>query len=221
MWFWGTDPSPTDRLITGWRRFLRTTFYDQRRRFRRLSKRGQTPKIMIISCSDSRVSPSMVFNTPPGSIFVMRNIANIVPPYSPDGNPRAIGAAIEYAVKVLKVTDIVVKGHAQCGGVAALVNHEHGLEGTDFLAPWVEIAAPARALFPPNFDRLSAAEKRLAAERAVVQNSVMNLSGFPWVRERMEAGTLRVHGWHFNFEDGALTRLDHESGEWVEVPRKP
>lgn len=219
MWPW-RSPSPTDRLIAGWRTFLRTTFKNLRRRFRRLGKRGQAPKIMIISCSDSRVSPSMVFNTPPGAIFVLRNIANIVPPYSPDGKPRAIGAAVEYAVKVLKVSDIVIKGHAQCGGVAALVNPDHGLEATDFLAPWVEIAAPARALFPPNFNQLSAEEKRLVSERAVVQNSVMNLSDYPWVRERMETGTLRLHGWHFNFETGALTRLDHESGEWVEIPRK-
>jgi carbonic anhydrase len=124
---------------------------------------------------------------------------------------------VEYAVKVLKVTDIVVKGHARCGGVAALVDRASHLPPTDYLKPWVNVAEPARKLFPENFEELSTEEKRLASEHAVIQNSVMNLSGYPWVRERMEAGELRIHGWHFDFETGTLTAHDAESGEWVAV----
>lgn len=213
--FWGR--SPIDKLIEGYRTFHRTTFVRQRRRFEQLAAKGQKPKVLIISCSDSRVSPSMVFDTAPGAIFVARNIGNIVPPYHPDGGPRSIGAAAEYAVKVLNVSDIIVKGHARCGGVHALINNGAGLPENDFLKPWVEIAAPARKLLPPNFDSLGEADKRRVSEQAVVQNSLINLSGYPWVRERMDAGTLRIHGWHFDFEHGKLMRLDHESGEWVEV----
>ena len=208
---------PVDKLVAGYKRFRRTRYARERRLYEKLADKGQQPKILVIACSDSRVSPSVIFGAEPGDIFVARNIANIVPPHDPDGRPRSIGAAVEYAVKVLKVTDIVVKGHAKCGGVAALLSNGHGLPPTDYLKPWVEVAAPARALFPANFDRLSAEEKRLASEQAVVQNSVMNLAGFPWVREQMEAGKLRLHAWHFDIHDGVLTRLDHESGEWVKV----
>ena len=207
---------PIDRLIDGYRRFHRTTFMTLRRRFERLAS-GQQPKIMVISCSDSRVSPSIVFNTPPGAIFVARNIANIVPPHNPDGGTRSIGAAVEYAVKVLQVTDIVIKGHARCGGVAALVDGGSHLPPNDYLKPWVEVAAPARKLLPTNFDMLDETEKRLASEHAVIQNSIMNLSGYPWVRERLDAGKLKIHGMHFDFAEGKLTQLDHESGEWAVV----
>jgi carbonic anhydrase len=163
MLFWSTRP--IDRLIEGYREFHRTTFARRRRQYERLAERGQKPKILIISCSDSRVSPSVVFNTPPGAIFVARNIANIVPPHNPDGGTRSIGAAVEYAVKVLNVTDIVVKGHARCGGVHALIENGNGLPENDYLKPWVEVAAPARKLLPPNFDELGEAEKRRVSER--------------------------------------------------------
>lgn len=216
MVFWRKKMA-TDKLVDGFRKFKRTTFRREQGRYRRLAAKGQSPKVLVIGCSDSRVSPSVVFGVQPGDIFVARNIANIVPPHNPDGRPRSIGAVVEYAVKVLKVTDIVVKGHARCGGVAALVNRAAGLPPTDYLKPWVEVAEPARNLFPQNFDDLSVEEKRLISEQAVIQNSVMNLSGFPWVRERMEAGELRVHGWHFDFETGVLTCHDAESGEWLEV----
>lgn len=216
MLLWG-KAKPVDKLVDGYRKFRRTTFARERSRYERLAEKGQKPKILIIACSDSRVSPSVIFNTPPGAIFVARNIANIVPPHDPDGRPRSIGAAVEYAIKVLNVSDIVVKGHARCGGVHALVNRGEGLPETDYLKPWVEVAAPARALLPTNFASLGDNEKRRASEFAVIQNSVMNLSGYPWVRSRLEAGTLKLHGWHFDMHDGKLTRLDHESGEWVVV----
>lgn len=216
MLFWG-KAKPVDKLIDGYRKFRRTTFARERSRYERLAEKGQKPKILIIACSDSRVSPSVLFNTPPGAIFVARNIANIVPPHDPDGRPRSIGAAVEYAIKVLNVSDIIVKGHAHCGGVKALVNRGEGLPETDYLKPWVEVAAPARALLPTNFDSLDDSGKRRASEFAVIQNSIMNLSGYPWVRERLESGGLKLHGWHFDIHDGKLSRLDHESGEWVAV----
>ena len=216
MWF-SKQRKPIEKLVDGYKKFQRTTYVKERQRYRRLIERGQRPKIMIIACSDSRVSPTTIFEAPPGSLFIARNVANIVPPHDTNGVPRSIGAAVEYAVKVLNVTDIVVKGHARCGGVAALVNHEKGIPHSDYIKSWVEVAAPARALFPANFDSLSDEEKGRVAEQAVIQNSVMNLSGFPWVRERLESGALAVHGWHFDILHGQLTRLDHESGEWGPV----
>ena len=206
-----------EKLVKGYREFKRTRFAREKRIYERLAEKGQEPKVLVIACSDSRVSPSVVFGSEPGDIFVARNIANIVPPYDPDAKPRSIGAVVEYAVKVLKVSDIVVKGHARCGGVAALVDGGSHLPPNDYLKPWVEVASPSRSFYPTNFDALPAEEKRLCSEQANIQNSITNLAGYPWVRERLEAGALRIHGWHFDFKDGTLTRLNHESGEWVEV----
>ena len=207
----------TDKLVAGFKRFRRTTFKRTRATYQRLAKVGQSPKVLVIGCSDSRVSPSVVFGVNPGDIFVARNIANIVPPHDPDGRPRSIASVVEYAVKVLKVTDIVVKSHARCGGVAALMNRGASLPDMDYLEAWVNVAAPARGLLPQNFDSLSEKEQRLISELAVNQNSVQNLSGYPWVRERLDDGKLRIHGWHFDFEHGELLIHDADTGEWNKV----
>jgi carbonic anhydrase len=211
---WFRKETGVERLVAGYREFRRTTFPRERRRYQNLTVNGQRPKVMLIGCSDSRVSPTTILSAPPGEIFIARNIANIVPPYDPDSKPRSIGAAVEYAIKVLNVSDIIIKGHARCGGVAALVSRGEGLPATDYLKPWVEVADPARALLPANFDSLDPDEKRTASERAVIQNSILNLSAYPWVRDRLEAGTLKIHGWHFDILEGLLHVLDHESGEW-------
>lgn len=209
--------TPTDQLIDGYKKFRRTTFRRLKSEYRRVAMHGQHPKVLLIGCSDSRVSPTTIFNAHPGELFVARNIANIVPPYDPDARPRSIGAAVEYAIKVLNVTDIVVKGHARCGGVAALLDRARHLPPTDYLKPWVDVAGPASMFFPPDFDELDADQQRQIGERANVQNSLHNLSGFPWVLERREEGSLRLHGWHFDILTGKLSRLDDESGEWRDV----
>lgn len=209
--------SPTEELLDGYRRFKKSVYPKERRLFAELTARGQNPKIMIISCSDSRVSPTSILSLLPGQAFIARNIANIVPPYDPNPGPRSIGAAAEYAIKVLGVEQIVVKGHARCGGVAALLDGGRRLPPTDYIRAWVEVAAPAKHLLPPDFERLSPDDQRLAAEHSVIQNSIMNLSGSPWVRERLDDGRIQLHGWHFDIHDGTLTVLDHESGEFRNV----
>jgi carbonic anhydrase len=132
-----------DDLIAGYRRFRASTWRAERTRFEELSRFGQHPRALVIACSDSRTDPQMVFNAVPGELFVIRNIANLVPPYGPDDEPHGVSAAIEFAVRTLRVGAIVVMGHAMCGGIKAL------LEGTppelpDFVGQWVRIAEPAR-----------------------------------------------------------------------------
>jgi len=173
---------------------------------------------MIIACADSRVAPSSVFSTSPGEIFVARNVANIVPPHDPDAAPRSIAAAVEYAIKVLKVEHLVVLGHGRCGGVAALVSHGHGLPQTDYLHAWVDIAAPALDLIPNRGDGLSEEELRRASEYAVVQLSLKNLMTYPWVREQVAKRALQLHGMHFNIFDGQLAQLNQET-ETFEIVR--
>jgi carbonic anhydrase len=211
----------TEKLIEGFRNFRETTFEKNREKYRELATKGQQPKVLIIGCSDSRASPSVVLGALPGEIFQARNIANIVPAYTTNPGPRSIGAVVEFAVKILKVNDIIVKGHARCGGVEALVNHASELPTTEYLKPWVEVAAPARNKFPANFAELPPDEQRLQAELAVVLNSIANLKTYPWVDAAIEAGELTLHGWHFDFATGTLLRFDETVKKWVEVEVPP
>jgi carbonic anhydrase len=131
-----------DKLIAGYRRFRAGTWPQERNRFDELSRLGQKPRALVIACSDSRTDPQMVFNAAPGELFVLRNVANLVPPYGPDGEPHGVSSAIEFAVRALRVPDIVVMGHAMCGGIKALLDGTPP-ELSDFVGPWVHIAEPA------------------------------------------------------------------------------
>src|SRR3974390_1255225 len=132
-----------DDLINGYRRFRAATWPAERARFEELSRRGQNPRALVIACSDSRSDPQMIFNARPGELFVVRNVANLAPPYGPDDQPHGISAAIEFAVRSLRVRAIVVMGHAMCGGIHALRNGAPA-EASDFVGQWVRIAEPAR-----------------------------------------------------------------------------
>ena len=207
----------TDKLLDGYRAFKNSTYKEIKHVYEELAVSGQQPKVLVIGCSDSRVSPSVVLGAQPGDVFQARNIANIVPAYTTNPGPRSIGAVVEYAVKVLKVSDIVINGHARCGGVEALVNRAANLPETEYLKPWVEVAEPARALFPKNFDTLPPEEQRLEAELAVIHNSINNLMTYPWVKDGVNAGELRLHGWHFDFEKGVLRQYHAAIDQWIEV----
>src|SRR5262249_34226689 len=158
-----------------------------------------------------------VFSTGPGEVFIARNIANIVPPHSPDAAPRSMAAAVEYAVKVLKVEHLVVMGHGRCGGVAALVSHGQGLPHTDYLGAWVDVAAPALDLVPNRGEGLNESELARASEYAVVQLSLKNLLSYPWVRELVDRGKLQLHGMHFNIFDGELAQMNPETSKFEAV----
>src|SRR5580693_2376420 len=132
-------------FVAGYRRFRAGTWRNERERFDALSKFGQKPRALVIGCSDSRADPQMVFNAAPGELFIVRNVANLVPPYGPDDKPHGVSSAIEFAVRSLKVREIVVLGHAMCGGISALLNGAPR-EVSDFVGQWVSIAEPAREL---------------------------------------------------------------------------
>src|SRR6202020_1570797 len=134
-----------DDLIDGYHRFRAGTWRDEHARFEELSRLGQKPRALVIACSDSRTDPQMVLNAAPGELFVIRNVANLVPPYGPDDQPHGVSSAIEFAVRALRVREIVVMGHAMCGGIQALLNGAPA-EVSDFVGQWVSIAEPAREL---------------------------------------------------------------------------
>jgi carbonic anhydrase len=196
-----TDES-RDALIAGYHRFREGHWAEARAEYEALAA-GQKPHTLVVACSDSRADPALIFDAAPGQLFVVRNVANLVPPYQPDGHLHGVSAALEFGVKVLNVSRILVLGHAYCGGVNAM---RFGTPDNcrDFVAPWVEQgAATVRRVceeFPEDqIERM--------AEEAVVRLSLDNLLTFPWIAERVEAGTLALSGVHFGIADGTLRTM--------------
>jgi carbonic anhydrase len=191
-----------EEFIEGYRRFRAGTWRNERARFENLSKFGQKPRALVIGCSDSRTDPQMVFNAAPGEIFVIRNVASLVPPYGPDDQPHGSSAAIEFAVRALKVPQIIVMGHAMCGGIQALLNGTPA-EVSDFVGQWVRIAEPARlrAISAPPESRQD------VCEHEAVRLSLANLMTFPWIAAAISAGNLKLHGCFFDIRSGILERL--------------
>ena len=181
-----------DDLIAGYRRFRAEHMASRACRFEELSRLGQKPRALIIACSDSRTDPQMVFNAAPGELFVVRNVANLVPPYGPDDEPHGVSSAIEFAVRSLRVSEIVVMGHAMCGGIKALLDGAPA-EVSDFVGQWVRIAepAPAQAMAVP------AEQRHDFCEHESVRLSLQNLMTFPWIKSPVDAGELRLHGMLF------------------------
>ena len=192
-----------ERLIKGYHRFRRDIWPERRRVFEELADDGQQPRVMVISCADSRVDPGMIFDAGPGELFVVRNVAALVPPYAPDGAYHGTSAALEFGVRVLKVRDIVVMGHGLCGGVRALLEGAPP-EASDFIAPWIGLAARARerAMAAPEGE-----ERQRLGEWETVRLSLDNMMGFPWIAERVASGDLTLRGTHFDIRSGELTLL--------------
>lgn len=193
-----------DRLVEGYRRFRTEVWPEQRARYEKLADRGQRPGTLVIACSDSRVDPATVFGAGPGEMFVVRNVAGLVPPYQPDANYHGTSAAIEYAVRVLKVARIVVLGHAQCGGIRAMIEGVPP-EARDFVETWMGIARPVLDTTPPA--TVDPEDPYAHYEEEVVRLSLRNLESFPWIQDAIGEGRLALHGCRFGIRNGVLARL--------------
>ncbi len=200
-----------EQLIQGYHQFRATQWPERRAMFERLATRGQAPLTMVIACSDSRVDPTMIFNAQPGELFVLRNVANLVPPYQPDSAFHSTSAALEFAVRVLQVRNLIVMGHAMCGGIQVLLNETAAPAG-DFLVPWMRIAEPARR----RVQQRAPEDPQAECERESVKLSLENLRSFPWIAERAESGTLKLGGAIFDIRSGLLQTL-RPDGRFVPV----
>ena len=205
--------TPYERLIDGYRQFRRDAYNSQVTAYRRLAK-GQRPKTMIVACCDSRVDPATIFAAGPGEMFVVRNVANLVPPFTSDTFHHGTSAALEFAVTNLKVDQIVVMGHGECGGIQACMEGAHGRPTSYFIGPWVEIAAPARDEVLMTQNWASEADQLRSLERASILHSLDNLQTFPFVREAMETRGLVLEGAWFSVGEGTLYWLDQPSHEF-------
>ena len=204
---------PSD-LLDGYRRFTTGRLDAERERYRKLAREGQKPRTMVIACCDSRAAPETIFDVGPGELFVVRNVANLVPPYEPDGGQHATSAAIEFAVVALKVERIVVLGHGRCGGIAASLNAEmEPLSEGDFIGKWIGLLKPDAARVRGT-DFLTPAERQTAMERLAVRGSIERLRGFPLVADAERDGRLSLAGAWFDIESGELWVMDPESGDF-------
>ncbi|MDH4184413.1 MAG: carbonic anhydrase [Nitrospinota bacterium] len=202
----------TDRFIRGFKTFQKVYFSPDGSRYDSLQQ-GQSPKTMVIGCSDSRVDPAILTNCEPGDIFTIRNVANLVPPYETKGGYHGVSAAIEFAVCLLGVEHIIVLGHSQCGGAAALLEGRCGCPDGGFISRWMSIAAPALERVLAETPGADKAAQLLALEQSSILLSLDNLRSFPFIAERIAAGKLSLHGWYFDLAAGDLLEYhaEHES----------
>lgn len=211
-----------DELIAGFRRFQLRYFSNERTLFERLANQGQSPKTMIVACCDSRVDPAILTDCDPGDLFVVRNVANLVPPFETGGGYHGTSAAIEFAVYYLKVEHIIVMGHARCGGIRALIENTHRTERTgQFIAPWMSIADEARRKVLAAMPAASVDVQAEACEREALRVSLRNLLEFPFVKEAVEGGRLDVNGWYFDIVRGELMRCNLDTPEFELLTVRP
>jgi carbonic anhydrase len=201
-------------LLDGYRSFMSGRYAREREHYRTLAEAGQSPKTMIIACCDSRSAPESIFDAGPGELFVLRNVANLVPPFEPDGGQHGTSAAIEFAVNGLGIREIVVMGHGRCGGIqAALDPAAKPLASGDFIGKWMSLlAAPAEQV--GKYTALTTRERQTALERLSIRNSITNLRSFPYIAALEDKGELALHGAWFDISSGELWILDKESGDF-------
>lgn len=202
-----------NKLIDGYKRFRDNYFEGDKALFEQLSQ-GQAPSTLVIACSDSRVDPAIIMDCKPGDLFVIRNVANLVPPYETGGGYHGVSAALEFGVRALKVRHIIVLGHQYCGGIQALLNGFVAIEGSEFIQPWVNIAREARERVLSEMATAAKSEQLCACEKAGILVSLKNLLTFPWIKQHVEQGELMLHGWYFNIEGGVLSAYDLSADEF-------
>jgi carbonic anhydrase len=204
-------------MIEGYRAFLSDRFSHERSRYEALARTGQSPETMVVGCIDSRVSPEVIFGASPGELLVVRNVANLVPPYEPDDAlHHGTSAALEFGVQVLKVKNIVVLGHAFCGGIRAFMDEHEPLSPGDFIGSWMSQISPAAELLEASGNDRANYQRKL--ELASVELSLRNLLTFPFVRAGVECRKLHLHGAYFGVANGRLLVRNCRSGEFEAAP---
>lgn len=205
-----------ESMLAGYRSFMTGRYTSESTRYRTLAREGQAPEIMVIACCDSRAAPETIFDCGPGELFVVRNVANLVPPYTPDGATRAVSAALEFAVQALKVKHIVVLGHELCGGIRAYAEHLKPLSPGDFIGKWMELLRPAADRLGPR-GAMPLVDYLTRLEQASLEKSLENLMTFPCIRILAERGRLTLHAAYFGVASGKLSVRNPATGVFEPV----
>jgi len=197
------------KLTDGYKDFRDGRFQAERATYETLVDQGQQPKVALIACSDSRVDPAIVLQADPGDLFIVRNVANLVPPYERDGTYHGTSAALEFAVQHLEVEHVIVLGHAHCGGIRSLFEtRSPNTEGDQFVPPWMSLVRSAHLRVEGTMPEAPLEEKARACEQSAVLVSLENLMSFPCIRQRVGDGRLRLHGWHIDIRSCVLQFYD-------------
>ncbi|NOY66126.1 MAG: carbonic anhydrase [Gammaproteobacteria bacterium] len=200
-----------EQLIEGYHRYRKGYYKTNRERLVDLAHLGQSPRVAVVACCDSRVDPTVITDSTSGELFIIRNVANLVPPNEGEGTWHGTSAALQFAVCDLNVEHLIVLGHAQCGGIRALMENQADTHEDKFIADWMSIADDARkhALNRPDLKTFE--EQAQACELKAIEISLTNLTTFPWIKERIEQGSLQLHGWYYDMVSGDLMSIDsHE-----------
>jgi carbonic anhydrase len=200
-------------LLDGYRSFMDDRYARESSRYKDLAASGQSPRVMIIACCDSRAAPETIFNAGPGELFVLRNVANMVPTFQPDGGQHGTSAAIEFAVNGVGVTDIVVMGHGRCGGIRAALGQGAPLAQGDFIGKWMSMLAPVTEEVA-KYTIITENERHTMLERLSIRHSIQNLRTFPYVKTLEAEGKLAVHGAWFDISTGELWVMDPDTGDF-------
>ena len=203
-------------LLEGYANFRNGRYASESERYRKLGEGAQKPKIMIIACCDSRAAPETIFDAGPGEMFVVRNVANLVPPYTPDGGHHSTSAALEFGVMSLGVRHIVVMGHGRCGGIRAAVQDASPLTHTDFIGSWMRAIKDVTRIVPRLVGENAETHER-HIERASIEHSLANLRTFPWIRMKENRKELSLHGVWFDISLGELHAYDEDEADWMAI----
>jgi carbonic anhydrase len=198
-------------LIEGFKRFRARHFTHEDALYKQLATQGQTPRVLVVACCDARVDPAIVLDCAPGDLFVIRNVANLVPPSETLAGHHGTSAALEYGVRNLNVEHVIVLGHARCGGIRTLVETGGAHNPDSFIDDWMDLVEEARASISRDMPHATLDEKLHACEQRALLISLENLMTFSWIRERVTNGTLSLHGWYFDIEHGQMLEYNAQS----------
>ena len=204
-----------EKFVSGFTRFQQHYFSEEHSLYDAL-RAGQRPTTLLIGCCDSRVDPMLLTGSAPGDMFVVRNIANLVPPCTPDA-PPGVSSAIEFAICNLEVARVIVLGHARCGGIRALLAPQQEARETDFVERWMRIAAPVKERVLRELAHKTSEERHKACEQASILQSLDNLLTYPWLKRRVEQGKLVLHGWYFDIDSGALMAYSARQQQFLPI----
>ena len=206
-----------DKLLGGYKRYRDDKYESNRPLIEELVNQGQKPEVAVIACSDSRVDPAILFQADPGDLFMIRNVANLVPPMEEEGTYHGTSAALEFAVLGLGVKHIIVLGHAHCGGIKLMMEPDPYDSAFKFVPAWVSMLNAAYRRVQATMSKASDAERTRACEQNAVLVSLENLTTFPWVQERVADGSLELHGWYVDIAAPALSAYDWEASRFVSI----
>jgi carbonic anhydrase len=207
----------TDKLIAGYQRFREGYYLQNKEHLLKLAQEGQSPKIAIVSCCDSRVEPSIILDCEPGDLFVIRNVANLVPPCQSSDNFHGTSAALEFAVNALAVQSIIVLGHTQCGGIKALMDNAQPISPESFIGNWMKLLGTVRNDITNDDNYSDQAQRYHACEQHGIAQSLENLMSFSWIRSKVKEETLMLHGWYYDLNSAELFALEDDTQKFHKI----